>query len=121
MSRAKLIKELQRIKEEFQVINMKCIPEDNKHFLETKKYQCILKNGNIVAREKLLKGGNDGSAVIILPLTVDKKTVIIVEPRVFTKDGIGIELPAGYIEKGESPEESALRELREETGYVPIN
>jgi ADP-ribose pyrophosphatase len=29
-----------------------------------------------------------------------------------------IEVPAGLIDEGETPEECALRELREETGYV---
>ncbi len=28
-----------------------------------------------------------------------------------------IEVPAGLVDEGESPEESAVRELREETGY----
>ena len=30
-------------------------------------------------------------------------------------------MPAGYVEKGEQPQDSALRELKEETGYVPEN
>jgi 8-oxo-dGTP pyrophosphatase MutT (NUDIX family) len=33
-------------------------------------------------------------------------------------DQVVIEVPAGLIDEGESAEECALRELREETGYV---
>lgn len=33
-------------------------------------------------------------------------------------DGVCIEVPAGLIDNGETPEIAALRELREETGYV---
>lgn len=33
-------------------------------------------------------------------------------------DAVVIEIPAGLMDPGESPEECALRELREETGYV---
>ena len=31
-----------------------------------------------------------------------------------------IEVPAGLVDEGESAEESAVRELREETGYVGV-
>jgi ADP-ribose pyrophosphatase len=40
------------------------------------------------------------------------------EPRVFTKLGIAMSFPAGYIEDGETPRMAAHRELREETGFV---
>lgn len=31
-----------------------------------------------------------------------------------------IEFPAGLVDKGETPEETAVRELREETGYIGV-
>lgn len=33
-------------------------------------------------------------------------------------DKIVIEVPAGLVDAGESPEQAAVRELKEETGYV---
>ena len=35
-------------------------------------------------------------------------------------DQVVIEVPAGLIDPGETPEECAVRELREETGYVGV-
>ncbi|RMJ23755.1 ADP-ribose pyrophosphatase [Aspergillus sp. HF37] len=35
-------------------------------------------------------------------------------------DKVAIEVPAGLIDAGETPEECAVRELREETGYVGV-
>jgi ADP-ribose pyrophosphatase len=35
-------------------------------------------------------------------------------------DQVVIEVPAGLIDPGETPEECAVRELKEETGYVGV-
>ncbi len=92
--------------------------QSNNTFLQSESYLITLKNGLIINREKLIKGNNDGSASIIVPLTIEKEILMVIEPRVFTKETVAINFPAGYIEKDEVPIESAKRELIEETGYV---
>ena len=94
-------------------------PIKPKNFINIEKYNCILRNGMMIPREKIVKNGKTGSAAIILPITEENNTLLVVQPRVFTKETVCVELPAGYIEDGESPIEAGKRELEEETGYVP--
>ena len=88
-------------------------------FLSSQAFKCYLNNGKLIVREKLIKGKNDGSAAIVLPMTIDKNVILVVEPRVFTAETVGVGFPAGYIENGENPKIAALRELREEVGCIP--
>lgn len=88
-------------------------------FVTNERYICTLNNGEDIIREKIRKAKKDGSAVIVIPVTEENEIIVTVEPRVFTEKTVGVGFPAGYIEDGESPEVSALRELQEEVGVIP--
>ncbi|WP_164101113.1 NUDIX hydrolase [Candidatus Laterigemmans baculatus] len=77
--------------------------------------------------ERVRRTGNDGrvhsrdiirhpGAVVLLPITSDDRVVMIRNHRVSIGETL-LELPAGTIERGDSPQETAARELIEETGY----
>ncbi|NLL44866.1 MAG: NUDIX hydrolase [Mollicutes bacterium] len=91
----------------------------NGNFIKVGSAEYILANGKTIKREEIIKNGGRSSASIILPITENKEIILIVQPRVFTKLGVGVELPAGYIDAYETGKMAALRELKEETGYVP--
>ena len=95
------------------------ITNPNKRFITSIPYLFTLNNGRVIPREKMFKNGLDGSAVTIAPFIKElNEFLIVIEPRVFTKLGVSASFPAGYIEKDETCEEAAIRELKEETGYV---
>jgi len=55
--------------------------------------------------------------VNIVALTRDKKVVIVQQYR-FGVQRLTSEIPAGIVETHETPQQAAVRELREETGYT---
>ena len=62
---------------------------------------------------------HSGGAVV-LPLLPNKNVVMIRQFRKPIERDV-LEIPAGKIEQGESPEETAFRDLQEETGYMANN
>lgn len=54
--------------------------------------------------------------VSILP--VIKEKVVMIEVFRYPLNRLSLEIPSGHIEEGETPKESAVRELLEETGYT---
>ncbi|TCP59574.1 ADP-ribose pyrophosphatase [Tumebacillus sp. BK434] len=71
-----------------------------------------LPNGKEAQREVVLHPG----AVTVLAITDDEKILLVKQFRKPT-ERVLIETPAGKLERGENPLESAKRELEEETGY----
>ncbi|WP_314031362.1 NUDIX hydrolase [Mogibacterium timidum] len=57
-----------------------------------------------------------GGAAVLIPITDDGKIILVRQWRQALKKQV-IELPAGKVDPGESFEEVAVRELKEETGY----
>jgi len=57
-----------------------------------------------------------GRAVVIVPVLDDGRIVFVKQWRAPIAKWI-VELPAGKVEEGEDPSSTAMRELREETGY----
>ena len=54
--------------------------------------------------------------VVILPIVSDK--IVLVKQYRYPIKSVSLELPAGHMQKNETPEECAMRELREETGFI---
>ncbi len=72
----------------------------------------VLADGTIAPREVVVHRG----AVALVPM-VDADHVCLVENQRYAVGKTLLEVPAGTIDPGETPEETARRELTEETGF----
>ena len=91
---------------------------------KTKKYKG--KNINIALYETKLNGTRisqeiveQGNAVAVLAIDDDDEAILVNEFRYPV--GYVLEIPAGNVDKGETPLKCAQRELLEETGYKAKN
>ena len=85
-------------------------------FLDVRRDDVRLPNGKTTTREWI----NHPGAACIVPILPDGQIALIRQYRYPVLQEM-IELPAGKLDSGESPEECAKRELEEEIGYKTSN
>jgi ADP-ribose pyrophosphatase len=82
-------------------------------FLEVRKDEVRLPDGSTATREYIHHNG----AVAVIPVLDDGRLVLVRQYR-YPLSRVLLEWPAGKLEPGESQLACAVRELKEETGYV---
>lgn len=95
----------------------KIIGESEKYvgrIIKVKEYDVVLSNGKRAKREVVHHPG----AVAVLPISKDGSVFFVKQFRLPAKKVL-LEIPAGKLDEGESPEDCAIRELEEEIGYSP--
>ena len=81
--------------------------------LALRKDQVQLPNGRRTVREVV----EHSDSVCMVPLDADGHVLLVRQYRKPTESAL-LEVPAGGIEPGETPEEAAMRELQEEVSHV---
>ena len=103
--------------------------KDLSYFLETQKDSTLLYDGKVLhvykdtinlpnGKTGMREYCRHGGAVAVVPLTCEGKVVCVRQYR-YALGRVTLEIPAGKLDfPGEDHTEAALRELREETGYL---
>lgn len=117
--RKEKIEELNRLIETYKTIQVSNEKQVSEGFMKIIQADYTLNNGKTINRERYLKNNNEPNSCIILTESEEGEIILTVQPRVHSKRTVGIECPAGLIEKGEEPIAAAKRELLEETGCEP--
>lgn len=82
-------------------------------FIDVSTYDVELANGQKGIREVMHHPGG-----VVVVAQKDKDTILMVKQYRYPVKEVMLELPAGRLDKGDSPEERIRHELEEETGYV---
>ena len=74
-------------------------------------------NLDLNGKEKIYIRGVRKDYSTIVPF-VTNDTILIIKSYRHLVDSVETEVPSGYVDEGETPKEAAIRELKEETGYL---
>ena len=88
---------------------------DNKDGSE-KIYEMVCPSKDLSMNNKELLSESNPRSVVIIPLSEDREKVVLNKEYRLVVNTLTYNTVAGFIEKGESIEEAARREIKEETG-----
>ena len=86
----------------------------NGHNIRLRVDEVVLPSGKETVREVIEHNG----AVAIVAMDIEKNILLVRQFRHAAGKEL-LEIPAGGIDPGETPEETTRREMQEETGYAP--
>ena len=86
------------------------------HWLLLNELKYVDRKGKIRSWEAAARRNCAGAVAMICTLRPSNRLILVRQYRP-PVNRLTIEFPAGLVNPGESPEETAVRELREETGY----
>lgn len=89
-------------------------PAFTNKWLSIRQETCEIHTGKIIDDYFVIEGSD---VAIVVAVTTDKKVVLVREYKHGNRE-IMVQTAAGAINKGETPEQGARRELLEETGYT---
>lgn len=104
---------------EYQTKKRKLVSTIQEGYIGKNTYEVMLENGATMVSDQITKRNVHGNASVVLAITHDHKFLLVVQSRPNTKETVAIEFPAGMADEKELGESTAVRELMEETGYLP--
>ena len=120
------MKKLQREKmfkaiREFKTVKKELVSSYQDGYIGKRVYRVTLADGSSRMVEEITKRGVPGDAAVVIPITKDGNVIMVVQSRPNTKETVSVELPAGMVDPGEDFQNTAIREMLEETGYDAEN
>ncbi len=117
IQREKMLKAIR----EFKTVKKELVSSYQDGYIGKRVYRVTLADGSSRMVEEITKRGVPGDAAVVIPITKDGNVIMVVQSRPNTRETVSVELPAGMVDPGEDFQNTAVREMLEETGYDAEN